>query len=587
MTLPPTLSRILTWLDDHILIILAGFLLAFIPLFPKLPLFDAIPGYIVRVRLEDILILFTGVLWFVQVLRRKVVWRTPVFWLMVAYAVVGLLSVISAIVLTQTVPANLLHIGKTVLHYFRYLEYFSLFVIVFSAIKTKQQVKVLLAVIALTTLAVVIYGYGQKYYYWPVYSTMNREFSKGIRLYLTEHARVQSTFGGHYDLGAYLVVTLPLLFALALRARRWFVKLPLQLIHWSGVWLLIVSAARSSFAAYLAGIVLVIFIFALQQTTWLKRVWWGGSRLFLVTATIGLMFLSFGQDMYDRFLQVIEGYPAVNRAYHDLNGQRKFLTQDITAIVLRMPRPQPPSDGISTEEFDRILVQTDQRPVTSRPSDVYVDVPDIVEVATISATGAATTVTVEQDRIYSDCALQRGLSLCIRLDTLWPQAIAGFWRNPIVGSGYATLTKSSVEQFTEADSTDNNFLRTLGETGLLGFITFYGVIVLTMWYAIRHLNDRDNLARALAVGYIGGSVALLLNAVYIDVYAASKVALTYWGLSGVVVAYFWLLRKHPLWASDIFEPTTQPSVFEETKLKPTTKRTAAGKKKKQKRFANA
>ena len=42
---------------------------------------------------------------------------------------------------------------------------------------------------------------------------MNREFSKGMRLYLSEYARVQSTFAGHYDLGAYLVVVLPLALA--------------------------------------------------------------------------------------------------------------------------------------------------------------------------------------------------------------------------------------------------------------------------------------------------------------------------------------------------------------------------------------
>src|SRR5690606_18678152 len=137
---------------------------------------------------------------------------------------------------------------------------------------------------------------------------------------------------------------------------------------------------------------------------------------------------------------------------------------------------------------------------------------------------------------YSACSLDRGLSLCIRLETLWPRAIEGFKRNPLLGSGYATLTKETVEQFTEAESTDNNFLRTLGETGALGFITFYGVVVLTLWYAFRHLRDNDTLARALCVGYIGGSIGLLINALYIDVYAASKVAMTYWGLAGIVVA---------------------------------------------------
>ena len=81
--------------------------------------------------------------------------------------------------------------------------------VLYSSIKSKQDVQKILAVMFFTTFAVAFYGFGQRYYYWPVYSTMNREFSKGITLYLTEHARVQSTFAGHYDLGAWLVIILP------------------------------------------------------------------------------------------------------------------------------------------------------------------------------------------------------------------------------------------------------------------------------------------------------------------------------------------------------------------------------------------
>lgn len=205
------LKKSLVWFDQHGLLIMASFLLAFIPLYPKLPLFEAIPGYIVRVRLEDLIVLFTLLLWGVQLLRKKVTWKTPLTYLIIAYAVVGFLSILSAVYITKTVPAELLHVGKTTLHYFRYLEYFSLFFILYSAIRTTKDALISLIIIISTVTAVSLYGIGQKYFYWPVYSTMNREFSKGIRLYLTEHARVQSTFGGHYDLGAYLVITLPII----------------------------------------------------------------------------------------------------------------------------------------------------------------------------------------------------------------------------------------------------------------------------------------------------------------------------------------------------------------------------------------
>ncbi|NCN03973.1 MAG: hypothetical protein GW942_02770, partial [Candidatus Pacebacteria bacterium] len=218
-----------------------------------------------------------------------------------------------------------------------------------------------------------------------------------------------------------------------------------------------------------------------------------------------------------------------------------------------LPQANMPNNGLSTDEAVQIIVSSDTRPVTqkpveedlqNRPSDVYVDVPDYVKVATVSATGETTYITVERDRTYSDNALKYGLSLAIRLDTLWPQAIKGFYKNPLVGSGYATLNKDTLYLFTEADGVDNNFLRTLGETGLLGFISFYGTIIFAMSLAIKSLrNHQDELIKIFAIGYFAGSLGLLLNATYIDVYAASKVAFSYWAITGVFVAYYSIIEN--------------------------------------------
>ena len=175
---------------------------------------------------------------------------------------------------------------------------------------------------------------------------------------------------------------------------------------------------------------------------------------------------------------------------------------------------------------------------TDRPSDVYTDIPDKKTVATISAEGTIEITEIEVPRTYSENALRHGLSLAIRLDTLWPRALDGFYKNPLLGSGYATLTKETVGQFTEAESTDNNFLRTLGETGLLGFVTFYGAVVIAVVWAVRIWKKAqpNTLARGLAIGFIAATAGLLLNATYIDVFAASKVAFTYWSVAGIVLA---------------------------------------------------
>lgn len=550
---------IIKWLDRYLLLILTGFLLAFIPLYPKLPLFEAIPGYIVRVRLEDILILLTVGVWFIQAYRGRVRWRTPLVPFFAAYAVVGFLSILSAVFVTQTVPLEPLHVGKTTLHYLRYLEYFALFFIASSAVRSRRDLKILLTIIVVSLVAIFVYGWGQRHLYWPVYSTMNREFSKGVRLYLTEHARVQSTFGGHYDLGAYLVLALPLVATLALTVSKRKYKWGLWLVFLAGLWLMMQSASRVSLFAYIGAIVVVLLGLAwVKHRDWWARSKWLAGRSLVVGLMTMVMLVIFGDGMYERILHTLEAYPAAHQFYLDLEERSIQLVEDDIPMLLglaQMPKfkTDKPENAISTEEA-AVMVSSDERPTTekperperTRPRDVYEDIPDIKKVATVSAEGKTEIREVEVDRVYSEAAMRYGLSAAIRLDTLWPQAWAGFLRNPFLGSGYATLTKESVYHFTEAESTDNNFLRILGETGALGFITFFGIMTAIGYYAWQLLQNPANRKRpevlAIALGFLAGSIGLLINAIYIDVYAASKVAQTYWALGGLVVATYLVLN---------------------------------------------
>lgn len=538
-------SRALEWFDDHILLLLSGFLFAFIPLYPKLPLAELIPGYIVRLRLEDVFVAISIVIYGIQVIRKKAEWKTPFTWMILAYAVVGLLSTISGVLITKTIPFELIHIGKSMLHYFRYLEYFSLFFISYSAIKSRRSLSIIFGFFAVTVILITIYGYGQKYYYWPVYSTMNREFSKGLRLYLTEHARVQSTFGGHYDMAGYLVVAIPILLALffSTNNKKW--KLSLFIAYTFGVWLLIMSASRTSFVGFVFELGLLLGLLALQQQGWRNKITWGVTRSFFVFAMLSYMYVVYGESIAGRFYQTLEGYPTLLTIFQNIDDTRhKIFSGEFSALLerynLKLPEAKLPENAISTDDAEnQVLTPTDERPTSTRPSDVYVDVPDKVTITTVSAEGVASTSTIEVPRTFSDNAFKYGLSMSIRLDTLWPRAIAGFYKNPLLGSGYATLTKSAVGEFTEAESTDNNFLRTLGETGLLGFFTFYGVVVIGIYFATMvTIKSKSYYAKAVAIGFISATIGLLINAIFIDIFASSKVAFTYWGLSGFLIAFF-------------------------------------------------
>jgi hypothetical protein len=539
------IKQLRKWLDKNILLLLSGILLVFIPLFPKIPFFSPIEEYIVRIRLEDLLIAATALVWLVQLIRKKIRWKSSLTWLILAYALVGLLSVISSLFIIKTVPLISIHILKTALHYFRYLEYFLLFFIVYSSINKLKDVKILLGVMSLSFLGVVIYGIGQKYYYWPVYSTMNREFSKGVRLYLTGQARVQSTFAGHYDLAAYLVVILPIMLALAYQAKNKIIKSLLFLAQFLGVWLLIMTAARTSFAAYALTTAVVIFSLGFKRASFWPKMRWITTRLLSLWTIIFIIMIGFGDDIYERSLQVLKSYPQAYSSYQQLEKKSLLLYSNTQAILettkLNFKEPTPPPKSISTEEA-AVIVASDQRPTLEKPSDVYEDIPDLIPTATISAKGETELIFVEQPRVWSDNALRYGLSMAIRLDTLWPRAVQGFVRSPLFGSGYATLNKTSSTDFTIADSTDNNFLRTLGETGLLGFITFYGVTIAGIFIAIRGLKEKDMLLSTLSIGYLAAAIGLLFNALYIDVFAASKVAFTFWSVTGLYLGYYELKK---------------------------------------------
>ena len=601
-------KSILSWFDENIMFVLTGFLICFIPLYPKIPLWSPIEQYIVRVRLEDLVIFLSIIIYGIQIFRKKVRWYSAMFWGILAYEIVAVISMLTAFYIIKTVPLQPLHIGKTILHFCRYIEYFSLFFITFGSIKNRQQVKNLLGIFVLTVIAISIYGYGQKYLYWPVYSTMNREFSKGMVLYLTQYARVQSTFGGHYDMGAYLVVALPLILALALQIKSPWKKRGLFLSFWLGTWLLTTSASRMPFVSYVAGVGLVILLNSLLQNSWGEKIKYALSKGLSIGLILIVVFYYFGGDLGERLGYLINANSQLSSVLNNLNQARKVVLPD--AIIAKLPltpsqlqamlpkKTNPPSQGVSTddlaaqlaaaqeevEETKEVASSKDQPPTaliqpsptpkivvppifkgktSTTPIDVVEEIPEIVEVATISATGQTETVKVKKRRVYSECALKNELSLCIRLETLWPRAIEGFLASPIVGTGYATLTKESVDVFTEADSTDNNFLRTLGETGILGFISFYGCVVIVLVYAVKNMTQHNRLVSALSIGMFGGSIGLLLNAAYIDVFASSKVAETYWALSGLLIGY--LTLKTPTLPASFSSPSAVSQPQPQTK----------------------
>lgn len=519
------------WFRENWFLLLNLTLFVFISFYPKIPLAEIIPGYIVRVRLEDFfllgVLLVFGILW----LKRKVTMKTPITWLLIAYVGVNILSMLSAMFWVQTVPLEPLHVGKMFLHFARRMEYFTMFFLFYNAVKSFRHVRMILIAVLIMILGISAYGYGQKYFYWPVYSTMNREFSKGVRLVLTDHARVPSTFGGHYDMSAWLMFMLIMTLSLLFLSHNKKEKIGLTIVFVVGFWLLILGSSRSSFLAYLLGTGILILLIGAYRRSW----WWIISRGFVVFAfSLGVM-VTFG-DLSSRFSQL--GFIKQANSYF---------------AALQQPIAKLPDNAVKVEpvtETDQLPTPAKPRPAASAtpaprelPPDVYKDIPDIKSVTSTEG-GKTVTRTIEVPRNFTTCTYVYGLSACIRFDTLWPRAINGFIRNPLVGSGPSTLTKAVKDQFTEAESTDNDFLRTLGEVGILGTITFYGTISLFIKRGIDTVSEKPRaLSVAVIFGLIAGTIGMFFNATYIDVFAASKVAFMYWAMLGMGYAILELTAR--------------------------------------------
>ena len=313
---------------------------------------------------------------------------------------------------------------------------------------------------------------------------------------MTEFARVQSTFAGHYDLAAYLVLVLPVLFAVLLKTKNHLIQAGLVIVQLNGIWLMAVGASKSSFLAYAVAMGVVIWLL-FKNLEYLKRrsKWIGVGLSGSFLTALAMMIIFFGGDTV----------ASLQRIYSNL----------------------------------RHPVQSTSQPAT-KPSDLYYDAPGVERVATTSAEGEKIVVEIEKENTWSANAIKYGLSMGIRLDTLWPQALTGLVRNPLSGIGYATLSKERDAQFTEADSTDNNFLRVLGETGLLGFVTFFGLIWYLVKISLSLSKSKSPWSQAVGIGFAGGCLGLLVNALYLDVFVASKVAFTFWALAGIVTKLYYL-----------------------------------------------
>lgn len=459
---------------QNLLFFLSLFLFVFIPLYPKFPLVN-VAGTFIAIRLEDLIIGMTIVIWAIYMVlsgKLKLFLQDKLTQAILLFFFIGAVSTFSAIFLTHSVVA---HIG--VLHFLRRVEFMMLLPILVTAVRSKKQLIWVLIILAVTIFSINLYALGQQYLDWPVISTTNSEFSKGLILSLSPGARVNSTFAGHYDLAAFLAMTITVMTALFFVSSK-KVKIMIVALGTLSLLVLIMTAARLSFLAAFVGIVFALFF--TKKTKYIL--------LILVGAAIILIYPS---QLRDRFVSTI----TVNLFS---SGQRYTGQTQDQKVRSKL--------NIPTLAFQTSSLSAKTSTFASPSGNI------------------ATDITPGEPIDTTQLGVYR--SFQIRLNIEWPRAITAFIKNPLLGAGYSSIDIA----------TDNDFLRSLGEVGLLGTIAFVLVLVEVSKRLFQLIKNDNKFIRLLSAGVFSMLIAFVINGLFIDVFEASKVASIFWMMLGLNLA---------------------------------------------------
>lgn len=452
-------------------------LLIFIPLYPKFPLVG-IARTFVAIRLEDIFIGLVVLIWLIGNAKKlRQMFSQTITQLFLLFWFIGFVSLISGVFVTQSVELKL-----GILHLVRRVEYMVLFLVAATSIKNLEQVKLAARVVLFGAMFVIIYGFGQLYLSFPVISTTNSEFSKGIVLYLTSGARVNSTFAGHYDLAMYLSIVLSIIAAVLFYAQNLKIKLLLALLGMVGFFLLGLTAARVSFVASL---------FSLSLVFWLNK-----KKILLILLVISS-------------LGLVMGIPELRH--------RLVATVTVNLLGGGGVKYDPPPGTVNVFTPINNIPEKDRAQVLEK---IKKDATDPAK----QKTGTSRDIAPGEPINTTELGVYR--SYGIRFDVEWPRALNAFYKNPLLGTGYSSITLA----------TDNDYLRSLGETGLLGTLSFTLIFALLAKKMMKYRNDSASFAKYFIIGMFSATVGLLITAVFIDVFEASKIAEIYWLLMGLAWA---------------------------------------------------
>src|SRR3989344_2414632 len=538
------MKKIVSWISDNVLFVETIFLLAFIPLYPKLPLLD-IKNTWVYIRAEDFVVLFVLLSMLVLLFKRRISLHTPLTIPILAFWIIGAIATIHGVLLIFPKIANVFP-NVAFLSLVRHIEYMSLFFIGYLGMKDKEFLKTVIAVLVITLIGVALYGFGQKFIGFPAYLTSNEEFAKGIPIQLSALARVPSTFAGHYDFAAYLVLVISILASLFFGFKNWLIKIALAgaialgglVLFWTvsrvsfvvlfiALFFVLLFVKRKLILVFLPTVLVIIILSVIFQPSIFARF---GSTVretnVLVEAETGNAIGNVKFVPFSYFKDKIIGQSFVRdlgEVQHAMKGGKideilelestpsgtfKRPSEPPSAKPLKFPSEVPvvTASNVSTGENlpqGTGYINLSLSPVVKRLGNFFYEL-DPDEEASLSAE-----VVILHGNFIVKRASAYDLSFTTRFQGEWPKTLAVFAKNVFLGSGYGSVSLA----------VDNNYLRILGETGLLGLASFFGIFLTIGIYIKKILPDvRNKVVKNFVLGYAAGVIGLAFNATLIDVF---------------------------------------------------------------------
>lgn len=431
---------------------LDNLLLLAIALIILIPKFDFLPvqGTTTSIRIEDFVVAFVYAVWLIWLLHHRSEFHlTWVHKLMLLVVGMGIISTGWGMI-----EGTVIYKGLGILNVLRRVEYFGMFWVAYSWLKRERLNYYIQFLLGLSVIVVVV-DVLQWLKVLPMYSTWEG-YSGQTLYYEKSFAFVISTFAGHYELGGYLLLMIPLVLGLLWLAKSWKQRAALALLLAGYYFAMYFSFSR---AAYFAMLFELALLFVLWQKYWL---------ILLPVADMTRVILLYFQGKYSRYQYSI-------------------------GVVHTTPTPTPAHQATHAA------------------------------MASHSAKPASLPTAQNRLKLSPDTELTLDPGGAARVD-VWQNALHHFYQNPIIGTGYSSIGTGA----------DNQYLRTLAETGLLGLAALLALIGYVIWRLFdasrRMINLVDRLFLLSLVAGIGGVMG---QAILIDILDSSKVALFLWFLVGL------------------------------------------------------